>query len=85
MRLSTVLPIASIVAPPGAVGAWNTALGHLARTESSLDDMVVSFLDDDLWDSDHLTCVDSAALRGAEIIATPLVRHDERTPESRWS
>lgn len=66
------------------MGAWNTALDHLARTESSLDNMVASFLDDDdWWDSDHLTCVDSAALRGTEIIATPLVRHDERMPEGR--
>ena len=69
---------------PGAAGAWNTALDHLARTESSPDDVVVSFLDDDdWWEPDHLTFVDGAAIRGAEIIATPLVRHDERTPEGR--
>ncbi|KYG04946.1 hypothetical protein BE21_43800 [Sorangium cellulosum] len=69
---------------PGAAGAWNTAIDHLARDERSPDDVLVSFLDDDdWWEADHLARVEECAARGAEVIATPLVRHDAKTREGR--
>ncbi|XXY48849.1 glycosyltransferase [Sorangium sp. So ce269] len=69
---------------PGAAGAWNTAIDHLARHERSPEGTLVSFLDDDdWWEPNHLARVEECAVGGAEVIATPLVRHDERTPEGR--
>ena len=51
---------------PGAAGAWNTALDHLARTEWPLERVVVSFLDDDdWWEPDHLIRVEKCAACGA--------------------
>ena len=68
----------------GAAGAWNTALDHLARTEGAPTTVVVSFIDDDdWWEPGHLACVADLAEHGAEVIATPLVRHDVAGPDGR--
>jgi peptidoglycan/xylan/chitin deacetylase (PgdA/CDA1 family) len=65
----------------GASGAWNTALDQLARAEDRAA-VVVSFLDDDdWWEPDHLAVIDAAVARGAEVIATTIVRHDAAAPE----
>ncbi len=65
----------------GASGAWNTALDQLARgPEAGI--LFVSFLDDDdWWEADHLAAVSSAAARGAEVVATTIVRHDPDSPD----
>lgn len=65
----------------GASGAWNTALDQLARSEDRAA-VVVSFLDDDdWWEPDHLACVEAAIARGAEVVATTILRHDAASPE----
>ncbi|MFO0590336.1 MAG: polysaccharide deacetylase family protein [Polyangiaceae bacterium] len=66
---------------PGASGAWNTALDRLAR-DADRRMLFVSFLDDDdWWEADHLEAVSSAAVRGALVVATSIVRHDAASKE----
>jgi peptidoglycan/xylan/chitin deacetylase (PgdA/CDA1 family)/SAM-dependent methyltransferase len=69
---------------PGASGAWNTALDWLARRDQDPRELIVSFLDDDdWWEDDHLAAVEAAMAAGAEIVATPIVRHDPESPDGR--
>lgn len=66
----------------GAAGTWNTALDRIARKATDPGAIMVSFLDDDdWWETTHLGEVDAAAERGAEVVATTIVRHDGASPD----
>lgn len=46
---------------PGAAGAWNTGIDEISALVK--DGYVAILDDDDAWDSDHLQCCESAALK----------------------
>ncbi len=83
----TVLPNVEIVRnrrTTGLSGATNTAIDHLLRTEASVDNVLVSFLDDDdQWEKDYLAIVNVAAQGFPGFLAGALVRYDDTTPEGR--
>lgn len=60
---------------PGAAGAWNTGLDHLARHAADPRTVFVAFLDDDdEWLGHHLEhCID-ALQAGVSLVATGFVR-----------
>jgi peptidoglycan/xylan/chitin deacetylase (PgdA/CDA1 family)/GT2 family glycosyltransferase len=65
----------------GAAGAWNTALCRLLRRCNNPESTLVSFLDDDdAWEPTHLAEVDAAMARGAEVVATSVVRYELPAP-----
>ena len=71
---------------PGASGAWNTGLDHLARIVSDPTSHIVSILDDDdWWDYHYLSAVHNAAQSGADVMAAAISRYDTATPEGRVS
>lgn len=63
---------------PGASGAWNSGIDHIARHARGFRDVYVAFLDDDdYWTPDHLANGIEVALGGADIIASAFVRSSE--------
>ncbi|AXS84122.1 glycosyltransferase [Marinobacter sp. Arc7-DN-1] len=71
---------------PGASGAWNTGLDHLARFVSDPTSHIVSILDDDdWWDGNYLASVHDVARSGADVMAAAITRYDTATPEGRVS
>ncbi|MDQ2820152.1 MAG: glycosyltransferase [Pseudomonadota bacterium] len=60
---------------PGAAGAWNTGLDHLARHCADPAQTFVAFLDDDdCFDPSHLASCIAAATNGATLIASGFTR-----------
>jgi 2-polyprenyl-3-methyl-5-hydroxy-6-metoxy-1,4-benzoquinol methylase len=60
---------------PGAAGAWNTGLDHLARNTADPRNTYVAFLDDDdAWSPAHLAHCCAAAASGATLIASGFTR-----------
>lgn len=71
------LPVAALRnrRTPGAAGAWNTGLDHLARHTADPRNTYVAFLDDDdCWSPDHLSRCCDAAANGATFIASGFTR-----------
>jgi UDPglucose 6-dehydrogenase len=63
-------------------GAANTALNHISDKERCLDNIYISFLDDDdWWDRRYLqNCLCYAMETGSDWVISGLVRHDESYP-----
>ncbi|MBP6748507.1 MAG: glycosyltransferase [Xanthomonadaceae bacterium] len=62
---------------PGASGAWNTGIDHLARHFEDVSTVFVAFLDDDdAWQKHHLQFVFDAIAQGGEVIATGFHRRE---------
>ena len=60
---------------PGAAGAWNTGLDHLARHAADPRSVFVAFLDDDdEWLPHHLERCVVASQAGASLVASSFVR-----------
>jgi hypothetical protein len=60
---------------PGAAGAWNTGLDHLARNAADPRSVYVAFLDDDdEWLAHHLEHCVGALQNGASLVASGFVR-----------
>ena len=77
LACSLGLPVSALLnrRTPGAAGAWNTALDHLARHTTDPRSVYVAFLDDDdEWLPEHLELCVRALLLNTSLVATGFAR-----------
>ncbi len=70
---------------PGAAGAWNSGIDEVTRRFAPSHSVYIAILDDDdWWKPEHIaTCLTLAVARESDVVATGIVRHDDRHPDGR--
>lgn len=70
---------------PGASGAWNSGLDHLARAYADPGSVFIAVLDDDdEWEPRHLeVCYERASATGANVVASAFLRIENGAAQRR--